>query len=150
MSKKKPTQLIQPKTQTIASLNDSLEQAQKAAPAGAVDTVVVALNRASGIVFPMPDGRRVIINGNAAHLRGKEKGILPVGGYGLTTIARADWEFIEKTYGPSMKIFESGLIFAADRKANAVDMADERVELRHGLEPLDPEKTQTRPNDGKD
>ena len=101
-------------------------------------------------VFPMPDGRRVIINGNAAHLRGKEKGILPVGGYGLTTIARADWEFIEKTYGPSMKIFESGLIFAADRKADAVDMADERAELRHGLEPVDPEKTQTKPNDGKD
>lgn len=116
----------------------------------AADTVVVALNRASGIVFPMPDGRRVTINGNAIHLRGKEKSILPVGGYGLTTIARADWEFIEKTYGPSMKIFESGLIFAADRKADAVDMADERAELRHGLEPVDPEKTQTKPNDGKD
>lgn len=116
----------------------------------AADTVVVALNRASGIVFPMPDGRRVTINGNAAHLRGKEKGKLPVGAYGLTTIARADWEYIKKTYGPSMKLFESGLIFAADRKADAVDMADERAELRHGLEPVDPEKTQTKPNDGKD
>lgn len=116
----------------------------------AADTVVVALNRASGIVFPMPDGRRVTINGNATHLRGKEKGKLPMGAYGLTTIARADWEYIKKTYGPSMKLFESGLIFAADRKADAVDMADERAELRHGLEPVDPEKTQTKPNDGKD
>lgn len=116
----------------------------------AADTVVVALNRASGIVFPMPDGRRVTINGNAAHLRGREKGILPIGAFGLTTVDRSDWEYIKKTYGPSMKLFESGLIFAAERKADAVDMAEERAELRHGLEPVDPEKTQTKPNDGKD
>lgn len=120
---------------------------QAAAPAA--DTVVVALNRASGIVFTLPDGRRVTINGNAHHLRGKEKGILPVGAFGLTTIARADWEAIKKIYG-KMKLFESGLIFAAERKADAVDMAEERAELRHGLEPIDPEKTQSKPNDGKD
>ena len=44
------------------------------------DTVMVALNRTTGIMFPMPDGRKVLIEGNAAGLRGKEKGVLPVGG----------------------------------------------------------------------
>lgn len=122
---------------------------QLVAPVSA-DTVVVALNRASGIAFSMPDGRRVTVNGNAAHLRGKEKGVLPIGGYGLTTIDRSDWEYIRKTYGPSMKLFASGLIFAAERTADAVDMADERAELRHGLEPVDPTKTQTRPDDGEE
>ena len=41
------------------------------------DTVMVALNRTTGISFPMPDGRKVLIEGNAASLRGKEKGVLP-------------------------------------------------------------------------
>lgn len=145
--KRNPSRPQQPQTVTKPAAPVTAPAAS--APTSA-DTVVVALNRASGIVFPMPDGRRVTINGNAAHLRGREKGILPVGAFGLTTVDRSDWEYIKKTYGPSMKLFESGLIFAADRKADAGDMADERAELRHGLEPVDPEKTQTKPNDGKD
>lgn len=121
----------------------------QAAQATGKPTVVVALNRATGIRFVMPDGRKVLINGNAAHLRGKEKGVLPVGAFGLTTIAAADWEYIRKTYG-GMEIFENGLIFAAERKADALDEADEKAELRHGIEPVDPENTATKPNDGKE
>lgn len=48
-------------------------------------TVTVALNRATGIQFLMPDGRRVVINGNAVDLRGREKGVLPVGAFGLVS-----------------------------------------------------------------
>ena len=84
------------------------------------DTVMVALNRATGITFPMPDGRKVLIEGNAASLRGKEKGVLPVGAFGLTRVNADDWAYIEKTYGPHMEIFKSGLIFAQARKADAV------------------------------
>lgn len=113
------------------------------------NTVTVALNRATGIRFPLPDGRAVLINGNAAHLRGREKGVLPVGGFGLTTIAADDWAYIKKTYG-RMEIFENGLIFAAERKADAAAEAAEKANLRHGLEPVDPEKTATRPNTGKE
>ena len=112
-------------------------------------TVTVALNRATGIQFLMPDGRKVVLNGNAVDLRGREKGVLPVGAFGLTTIAAEDWDYIKRTWG-RMEIFENGLIFAAARKADAADEADEKAELRHGLEPADPEKTPTRPNDGKD
>lgn len=118
--------------------------AQADSPA-AGDAVYVALNRASGIRFPLPDGRRVLIQGNAAPLRGQEKGVLPVGAYGLTRIAASDWDYIQKTYGPHMEIFRSGLIFAQPRKADARDEADEKAELRHGLEPVDAATTNTTP-----
>lgn len=112
------------------------------------DTVTVALNRASGIAFSLPDGRRVRVAGNAFHLRGKEKGVLPVGGFGLTEIAADDWAYIEKTYGPHMEIFKSGLIFARTRKADAMDEADEKRDLRHGMEPMSAETLGTESYDG--
>lgn len=128
---------------------EAAQTATQAAQANGKAMVTVALNRAIGIQFAMPDGRKVLINGNAAHLRGLEKGVLPVGGFGLTIIPAEDWEYIKKTYG-GMEVFENGLLFAAERKADAVDMADERAALRHGMEPVDPENTATRPNDGKE
>ena len=81
------------------------------------------------------------------------KGILPVGAFGLTEICADDWSYIEKTYGPHMELFRNGLIFAQARKADALDAADERAELRHGLEPVDVESgrkdAKTTPFDGK-
>lgn len=112
------------------------------------NTVIVALNRVTGIQFGMPDGRRVLVNGNAVHLRGKEKGVLPVGAFGFTPMSADDWAYIEKTYGPHMEIFKNGLIFASTRKADAVDEADEKAELRHGLEPVDVKDANTRPFEG--
>lgn len=151
-NKKNDRQPAQTTTQADAAPPAATEAAQTAtqtAQAKSKPTVVVALNRAIGIQFAMPDGRKVLINGNAAHLRGKEKGVLPVGGFGLTTIAADDWAYIKKTYG-RMEIFENGLIFAAERKADAAAEAAEKANLRHGLEPVDPEKTATRPNTGKE
>ena len=118
-NKKNDRQPAQTTTQADAAPPAATEAAQTAtqtAQAKSKPTVVVALNRAIGIQFAMPDGRKVLINGNAAHLRGKEKGVLPVGGFGLTTIAAEDWEYIKKTYG-GMEVFENGLLFAAERKA---------------------------------
>ena len=122
--------------------------AEKRARSASGDTVVVALNRASGIVFALPDGRRVRVAGNALNLRGKEKGVLPVGAFGLTEISADDWSYIEKTYGPHMEIFKSGLIFARAKHADAVDEAEEKKELRHGLEPMNVETAATKPYDG--
>lgn len=124
-----------------AMLNDHDE-----APALKGDSVFIALNHPQGIAFKMPNGRRVEIKGNTAHLRGKEKGVLPVGAYGLTQVGRDDWEFIQETYG-GMAIFKNGLIFSADRKADAADEAEERAETRHGREPVDVETTNTEPAD---
>ena len=78
---------------------------EKRARSASGDTVVVALNRASGLVFALTDGRRVRVAGNALNLRGKEKGVLPVGAFGLTEISADDWLYIEKTYGPHIEIF---------------------------------------------
>jgi hypothetical protein len=117
--------------------------AASAAPAGG-DTVFVAYNSPVGIKFPMPDGRKVLIEGNAAHLRGKEKGTLPIGGFGLTRIAKSDWAYIVKTYGGSID-FTSGRLFAQDSRARAEDEAGEKSATRHGLEPVDTSRTNTKP-----
>lgn len=118
-------------------------EAKKADVTPGGDTVVVALNRPYGLSFRMPNGRKVVIKGNGESLIGKEKGILPIGAYGLTTISADDWDYIIKTHG-TMPVFKNGLIFATKRKADAVDEAESRDDLRNGLEPIDPEKTATK------
>ena len=59
---------------------------EQAARGKGTATVTVALNRATGILFPLPGGRKALVNGNAAHLRGKEKGVLPVGDAGALPV----------------------------------------------------------------
>lgn len=99
------------------------------------ESVLVSLKHPQGIVFTMPDNRRVLVNGNAAHLRGLKKGILPSGGFGLTTVSRDDWDYIKKTYG-SMSIFKNGLIFAGNDYASATDMQKDYDEIKSGMEPV--------------
>lgn len=121
------------------------ESVQPAAPqnvqpsAGAGRTVVVALNRAQGLDFPMPDGRVVSIAGSNAGLRGQMTGVLPIGEFGLTEIAEQDWLYIAKTWG-EWKLFKNGLIFAQSKQADAKAEAKEKAELRNGFEPIDPER----------
>lgn len=116
------------------------------APAAASGkTVVVALNRVQGLDFPMPDGRVVSIAGNAQYLRGKDTGVLPVGAFGLTEIREDDWLYIEKMWGES-PMFKNGLIFASSKgEKDAKAEAQNREDLRNGLEPVDTEKTATEP-----
>ena len=106
------------------------------------DLVCVALNRPYGVSFRMPDGRKVVLNGNGEPLIGKEKGVLPVGAYGMTMVAREDWEYIVRTFG-EYQLFKNGLCFAANRKRDAEKEADSRDDLRNGLEPVDISKTNT-------
>lgn len=112
------------------------------------DTVCVALNRPIGLVFRMADGRPVEINGNGEPLRGKEQGILQPGSYGLTIIKAEDWEYILKTYG-HLKIFQNGFCFATKKKADAEEEAENRDDLRNGLEPVDVDKTATKEAKGE-
>ena len=107
--------------------------------AGAGRTVVVALNRVQGIDYPMPDGRVVSIAGSNAGLRGQMTGILPIGEFGLTEIAESDWLYIAKTWG-EWKLFKNGLIFAQTKAEDAKAEAKEKAGLRHGFEPIDPER----------
>ncbi|MDR2075656.1 MAG: hypothetical protein LBP61_01800 [Desulfovibrio sp.] len=105
------------------------------------DLLTVSYNSPRGIAFRIGD-REILINGNASRLVGKEKGIIPVGRYGYTRIAAEDWDAIEKAYG-SMAIFQKGLIFAEKSRERAEDRAEEMAGTRHGLEPVNPETTNT-------
>ena len=112
------------------------------------DMVIVALCHPQGIIFELDHGkRRVNIKGNAANLRGLPKGVLPQGGFGLTSIPRSDWEAIKAEYS-DMAIFKKGLIFAAEKREDVIAECDEKAELRHGREPVDVEHdTATTPAD---
>ena len=108
---------------------------KKVKQAASSDMVFVALNRPTGIRYAMKDGRTVEIGGNAAHLIGKDMGILPVkGGFGLTPIARSDWEEIKATYGETA-LFKSGRIFAQEKQADALAQTRELKDTTSGLEP---------------
>ena len=56
-------------TKTTEGYRDMARPKKNTAPettqATKTDTVMVALNRTTGITFPMPDGRKVLIEGNA-------------------------------------------------------------------------------------
>ncbi len=103
------------------------------------DSVVIALNSAHGIEFDISGNRKVRINGNAEGLRGKDKGHIPVGAFGLTVVKRADWEEVKKRYH-KMRVFRSGLLVEATSKTEAEEEAEERKDTRNGLEPIDPNK----------
>lgn len=99
-------------------------------------TVHVRANLPRGHVFLLKNGKEVHINGNANHLIGLEKGILPIGQYGVTELPTADWEAVKSEFG-NTKLLKSGLVFAQDTAAKARDQATEQAELRHGLEAAD-------------
>lgn len=70
-------------TKTTEGYRDMARPKKNTAPettqATKTDTVMVALNRTTGITFPMPDGRKVLIEGNAASLRGRKRACCPWG-----------------------------------------------------------------------
>ena len=109
---------------------------EEAAPEGiGADTVIVCLNRAQGIRYKLKNGQTVDVAGNAVHLRGRDKGVLPTGGaFGMTTVPREAWEEIQATFGETA-LFKSGRIFAQNSRASALAQAREHAETRNGLEP---------------
>ena len=113
----------------------AVEGSAKAMGSSSTAAVIVALNRAQGVIFSLPNGRKVEVCGNAVHLRGKEMGVLPSGGaFGLTPVERADWEEIKRIYGRT-SLFKSGRIFAQKSQAEAMHQAQDHAGTRHGLEP---------------
>lgn len=119
------------------------ETAENNAPAVITESknthVIVCLKHPHGIKFKLNNNRSVVINGNAVHLKGRTTGVLPDGGFGMTTILREDWEAIKKAYG-TMSIFKNGLIFACADTASAQAQAKEHDELKSGFEPVDIKK----------
>lgn len=101
--------------------------------------VIVCLKHPHGIKFKLGNNRHVTIQGNATHLKDKTTGVLPEGGFGMTTILKEDWEAIKKAYG-TMSIFKNGLIFANADTASANAQAKEYDEVKSGFEPVDIKK----------
>jgi len=125
---------------------------KKVAQGNGGETVTVALCHPHGIRFMLDGGKRsVVINGNAANLVGMPMGKLPRGGFGLTTIQAADWEQIKTLYS-GLEVFKNGLIFAHGKGQDVRAEADEKAELRHGLEPVEVEgagrNTRSEPMEG--
>ena len=133
-----------------AAKKSAAQAAPQTQPSAGGRTVVVALNRVQGIDYPMPDGRVVSIAGNAEGLRGQEMGVLPVGAYGLTEVREDDWLYIEKMWGET-PLFKNGLIFASTKgEKDAKAEARNREDLRNGFEPVDPERSATKPASAKE
>ena len=55
----------------------------------------------------------------------------------MTKILKEDWDYIKDTFGKSMSIFKSGLIFANADAASAKSQAKEHDEIKSGFEPID-------------
>lgn len=130
------------------------EMAKTTTKKTAPKTVTVCMNFPRSITFEVIDNsgilHKVTINGNATHLRGLPKGILPTGGaYGLTPGVDADlWEAIKAKYH-DMPHFRNGLIFAHNSAASVRDAVAEHKDVRNGYEPIDVTKTRTRAADTK-
>ena len=105
------------------------------------DTVTLCLNYPQDLELTIPTSKgtieRIILNGNNTHLRGKEKGINPVGAYGVTpNVPRAAWEWFCENY-PEFWLIKEHLLFCAtkDDKYSVEAETDERKALRNGFEP---------------
>ena len=109
------------------------------------NTVVVCFNSPYSIEFIIRENsgldKKVTINGNATHLKGKDKGVLPLAGaHGLTFgVLKEDWEQIKHLYG-TMGIFRNGLIWAEETSARAADSVKEKKNVANGFEPIDTAK----------
>ena len=136
MARRKKNAEAQAPVEVYVPATEKAKDEKKSGATTGSNTVVVALCHPHGIQFILDGGkRRVKLNGNAANLAGQPKGILPLGGFGLTEIPESDWEAIKATYG-KMEIFKNGLCFAHGSRADTLAEADEKAALRHGREPI--------------
>lgn len=148
---KKEVKAVPEETRTITTSEIEEQERRVTMPRNASGFVFVALNRPAGICYLLRDGRHVDIGSNAAPLFGTDRGILPgKGHFGITPVAKDDWEEIKATYGQTA-IFKSGRIFAHDSRDDSLAHAREMKEAKSGLEPSEGEFTEaysdfSRPN----
>ena len=101
------------------------------------DDVYVFANLQNGQSFKI-GGKTVTINVMpVARLQKPGGGFFPGGKYGVTAVPAADWKEVMQVYG-NMRMFKTGIVFAADSLEEGKAMARERGGLRHGFEQIDP------------
>ena len=110
------------------------------------NTVMVCLNHPRSIAFPMPDGREIVIQGSAFSAAGKDMGVIEIGKCQRNIIDAQDWEYIKKQYA-HLLLLKNGFLFAVPNPGDYEDMAKDHGTLRTGMEPIDTEKTTSKPAD---
>jgi hypothetical protein len=110
------------------------------------NTVMLCLNHPRSIAFPMPDGREVVIQGSAFSVAGKDMGVIEVGKCQKNIVDAQDWEYIKKQYA-HLRVIQNGFLFEVPNPADYDDMAKDHGTLRTGMEPIDVEKTVSKPED---
>ena len=127
----------------VDALGSDNSDTQDVIPAGG-DSVYVFANLQNGQCFQLLDGSTVVIEGMpVSRLKGLDGQSFTGGKYGVTPVPAAQWDAVMQTYG-TMKIFQSGLVFAAPSLERGKAMARERGGLRHGYEPVDPTSNRTK------
>lgn len=108
------------------------------------DTVYVFANLPTAQNFKLGAGVTITINGMpASTLKKPGGGFFSGGKFGVTTVAREDWEEVLRVYG-HMRMFKVGLVFAADTLDGGTAQSSELGSLRHGYEQVDPASKRTK------
>ena len=108
------------------------------------NTVMLCLNYPRSIAFPMPDGREVVVQGSAFSVIGKDMGIIEVGKCQRNIVDAEDWEYIKKQYA-HLQVIKNGFLFEVPTPGDYEDMAKDHGTLRTGMEPIDTERTVSKP-----
>lgn len=97
-------------------------------------TYIVYCKLPCGYSVPLPDGRKLILNGS--NHKNDDGATLTIVGYGRTEVAIADWDYVMKVYG-SMRLFseDNPVIFAAESKKEGDEIArDVGPHVKSGME----------------
>lgn len=134
----KTTRARKPAANTIRTIKQGDVTVGVANEARSDNTVSVLFRSRRSQKFFLSDGRSVTINGNAVYLAGADGGALPAGGYGVTTIDKADWDEIVTTYGVMYRgWFESGKLKIEKTERKAIDYAHDNADDDAGDNPVE-------------
>ncbi len=124
-------------------INDPMPEVSKETNVSTNKTIYVYCKLPHGVQFRLPNGSIVALAGSGHKLRGLDKGVLPVGAYGMTAVNQEDWEYISKQHA-NLKAFKLGHIFAEVTKTEGLAKAKDLKEVKTGLEPVDLKKNNQR------
>ncbi len=108
--------------------------------------VYVFYNSPHGIKFELNEQKEVVINGSpVSNIYDSQGKNMSQGKFGITEIAKQDWEEIVKLY-KDLPIFKSERIFASDTLSFGNDKAKEQALQINGAEQIDIKQTNTKPD----
>lgn len=120
--------------------NRELATSENEGTASSEGMYVVYCKLPCGYSFPMPDGRKIFLNGSN-HKEDIPNGrSLAIVGYGRTEVAIEDWEWISNRYS-ALRVFseDNPIIFVAEDRSSGDEMAREvGPSVKSGMEQRTP------------